>query len=137
MKDALSHMQEVHVLGKATSFNRPLDRSVLEGFKTAVSKQCSGHFASAILKGLQEGRALDFDFSRLALKDLVVGFVTQAFNDVQTRERFFHIGWGTSSCRESRTFCTDLCWPLLHHTEGTFFRKTRKGVVLEQAFAEG
>ena len=90
MKDAVSHVKQVYVLGKTTFFYRPLDRSVMKGFKTVVSKQCSRHIASAVLKGLQEAHALEFDLSRLTLEDFDVGWVTQALDDDLRAERPEH-----------------------------------------------
>lgn len=137
MKDALPHVKQVYVPGKTTSFNQPLDISVMKGFKTAVSKQCSGHFAAAILKGLQEGHAFDFDISRPALKHSVVGWVTSALDDVQSRKRFFRTGWGHLRAESPEQFAEICALAALHHTEGTLFRKTRHGIVPEQPPAEG
>ena len=133
LKEELPHVQQVYVPGKSTSFNQPLDRSVMKGFKTAVSKECSVHFAVIILKALQDSHALAFDLSKPALKHLVVGWFEKALKAIEEKDKFFRSGWKHILADNPEHFAEICARAAAHHAGGTLFRKTHLGIVPEDA----
>ena len=123
LREEVPMVHLVYVPGRTTSFNQPLDRAVMRGFKVAMANMVAAHFASLVLDGLRKDEELSFDFGVKALKNQLPFWLRAAMDEIAVKKHFFDHGWAhLLNCDDAQV----LEMADKHHAEGSLFRAVRR-----------
>ena len=74
----LPWVKSIYIPGGSTAYNQPLDRSMMKGFKSAIARKASRHFAEQILL------VDSLDLSARFLKPVIATWVHEVINDISS-----------------------------------------------------
>eukprot|EP00971_Amphidinium_carterae_P213675 4240503-Amphidinium_carterae.1 len=93
IKDELPHVAVVYVPGRTTSFNQPLDRSVMRSFKSRLAKKVAAHYADAVLANFHAKEPVSVDISTKTLRNVLPLWVGDVVVELSGEESLFKSAW--------------------------------------------